>query len=40
VIQDTLKKVANNKKKAAEILHMSRNTLYKKLAQYGIPDPK
>jgi DNA-binding NtrC family response regulator len=39
VIRDTLKQVANNKKRAAELLNMSRNTLYKKLALYGIDDP-
>ncbi len=39
VIRETLRKAANNKKLAAELLHMSRNTLYKKIALYGIGDP-
>jgi len=33
-----LKKMDNNKKKTAEILNMSRKTLYNKLEKYGLPE--
>lgn len=38
VIRKTLRLYGYNKKKTAEHLKMSRNTLYKKITQYGIPD--
>jgi DNA-binding NtrC family response regulator len=40
LILDMLEKVNYNKKKAAELLHISRKTLYNKLDKYGITIPK
>jgi DNA-binding NtrC family response regulator len=40
LILDMLQKTNYNKKKTAEILNMSRNTLYNKLEKYGIMTPK
>ncbi len=40
VIIKTLQKMRYNKKKTAELLNMSRNTLYSKLEKYGIPSSK
>ncbi len=39
IIVKTLQKVAYNKKEAAELLRISRKTLYNKLSQYGILTP-
>jgi DNA-binding NtrC family response regulator len=38
IIRTVLMQCNYNKKKCAEILKMSRNTLYRKIAQYGISD--
>ena len=35
-----LQKTEYNKKKTAELLNMSRKTLYSRLKKYGIPLPK
>jgi DNA-binding NtrC family response regulator len=40
LILEMLRKTEYNKKKTAEILNMSRNTLYSKLEKYGIPLSK
>jgi DNA-binding NtrC family response regulator len=40
LILETLQKTNYNKKKTAEILNMSRNTLYNKLEKYGITTSK
>jgi two-component system response regulator HydG len=40
LILETLQKTEYNKKKAAELLNMSRTTLYNKLGKYGISLPK
>ncbi|PIE31461.1 sigma-54-dependent Fis family transcriptional regulator [candidate division KSB3 bacterium] len=40
LIISTLKKTNYNKKKSAEILHISRRTLYNKLEKYGITEGK
>jgi DNA-binding NtrC family response regulator len=40
LILKTLQKADYNKKKAAELLNMSRKTLYNKLEKYGIATPK
>ena len=40
LIVKMLQKANYNKKKAAELLHMSRRTLYNKLEKYSIPIPK
>jgi DNA-binding NtrC family response regulator len=37
LILDILQQTNHNKKKAAELLNMSRNTLYHKMEKYGIP---
>jgi two-component system response regulator HydG len=39
VIEHTLEKVQYNKKRAAELLNISRVTLYKKIEKYGISVP-
>jgi DNA-binding NtrC family response regulator len=38
VIKRILEQCGHNKKRAAERLNMSRNTLYRKIAHYGIPE--
>ncbi len=38
LILRTLKETGNNKKKAAEVLSISRKTLYNKLKKYEIPQ--
>jgi two-component system response regulator AtoC len=40
LILDTLQQTNYNKRKTAELLNMSRNTLYNKLEKYGIPLSK
>ena len=40
LILEMLQKTNYNKKKTAELLNMSRNTLYNKLEKYGIAPPK
>jgi DNA-binding NtrC family response regulator len=40
MIESTLRRCGNNKKRAAQALRISRNTLYNKLKKYGLnPDP-
>jgi DNA-binding NtrC family response regulator len=40
LILKTLQQTGYNKKKAAELLNMSRKTLYNKLEKYAINTPK